>query len=119
MVGLQAARLRNELVQPHGVELTVLSGAPRGISDADTLSTNKAQILYFQANDDFQLYRVEIRDDKGKTRWQSKEPLRSQERGVTLFMPAHFLAPGKYDVVLFGVAGARQEELEHNPVRVR
>ena len=119
VAGVQAARLRNELVQPHGGALTVLSGAARGIDDAGTLSANKAQILYFRASDAYQLYRVEIRDAGGKLRWLSKEPLRAQEESITVFIPAHFLAPGKYDIVLYGLAGARQEELEHNPVRVR
>lgn len=111
-----------KLAQPRVAEPVVLRGSARGGSGADTLQSQKPQLLYLSVPDevDFPNYRVEISEQEShRVVWRSDEPLHRHEDAVTVFIPANFLSKGSYDVVLYGVSGPRQEELARNPVRVK
>lgn len=60
----------------------------------------------------FPAYRLEIvRDGEGRALWTSGPLPRPANDMFHVVVPAGFFAPGRYQIVVFGLSGARQERL--------
>jgi len=57
----------------------------------------------------FSAYRVAIAPEKGQPVWTSEAMPRPAHDNFNVVIPAQSLAPGNYQVIVYGVSGARQE----------
>ena len=57
-------------------------------------------------------------DPAPRTLWSSPALRRPDNDMFEIVVPRAFLAPGNYQVVIWGVSGARQERVSNNPLRV-
>jgi len=70
---------------------------------------------------EFNNYRLEIVDvlaNPPRRRWSSEPMPRRANDSFPILVSRKFLTPGKYQVVLYGVSGARQEQLSGYTLRV-
>jgi hypothetical protein len=113
----RAERDVRRLQQPRVIsgEYLLMPGGSRGANDAATLiPAGKPALVRLAVMQPSPRYRVELRDAR-KTLWQSAS-VESDDQGViALVIPAESLAPGRYELVLYG---ARGEELTTYALRV-
>jgi hypothetical protein len=71
------------------------------------------------ADPSFENFRIEIVEPAAsQPLWQSQVVSRPGDPSIPLLIPRAMLPAGRYDVVLYGVDGSRQERLISYPVRV-
>jgi len=95
----------------------------RGAGDAATLvMTDDASYVLVASliEAKYDAYRLEIAtlDPAPRTLWSSPALRRPDNDMFEIVVPRAFLAPGNYQVVVWGVSGARQERVSNNPLRV-
>ena len=66
----------------------------------------------------FEAYRFDLVDGSGSSRWSSGLVHRADDDTLAVLVPRAFLPPGRYKLILYGVSGQRQEQLETYSVRV-
>lgn len=119
----KARRLTRELTMPRaaGESSLLLPEGQRGESDGVTTVTAEGDLLALQVpligNPDYANFRLEIRSGASAL-WRSGLMRPSEESTFTLFVPRTFLAPGRYQVVVYGVRGSSEEPLETYAMRV-
>jgi len=102
----------------------LLPEGQRGTGDAATLVTadDASYVLVTSLIDPpkYDAYRLEIAaaDPASRTLWSSSALRRPDNDTFEIVVPRAFLAPGNYQVVVWGVSGARQERVSQYPLRV-
>lgn len=101
----------------------LLSDGQRGAGDTATLvMTDDASYVLVTSliEAKYDAYRLEIAtvDAAPRTLWSSPALRRPDNDMFEIVVPRAFLAPGNYQVVIWGVSGARQERVSNNPLRV-
>lgn len=116
-------QLRNELSVPRiaSPQQVLLPDGNRGASDAMPLSVEGdsfflAATLIGEAR--FPKYRLEIIDANGRMLWSRAELVPNDNDTFPIIVPRSFLKPGTYQVVLYGIDGAREERVTTYTVRV-
>lgn len=96
----------------------------RGPGDAATLITADGDsfllIVSLVNPDEYRKYRLELvtTDATPRTLWTSPVLRRPDNDTFRIVVPGAFLAPGRYQVVVWGVSGERQEKLSAYSLRV-
>jgi hypothetical protein len=114
---------RLELRRPRALpQQILLPDAQRGASDgATTLATDGDAYLLTPTligEQRFESYRFELADASNHLVWRSGALHHGDDDTFAVLVPRTFLAPGRYKLILYGVNGARQEELGSYSVRV-
>ena len=113
-----------ELRRPRALpQQMLLPDAQRGPGDgATTLAGGGEAYLLSPLLDDrpFEAYRFELVDaaNPAHSVWSSALLRRGEEDTFAVLVPRAFLSPGRYKLILYGVNGARQEQLYTYTVRV-
>src|SRR5207237_231347 len=116
---------RKELMTPRVLDAVVLTrDGQRGVgNEAVTLTGQGDSTLLVLSTSDqtsFEQFRVEIVDamKPQKPLWSSSARARTNEELIAIVVPRKYLKPGKVQVLLYGVSGARQEVLASYTLRV-
>lgn len=118
---------RSELMQPRAMsqQLLLLPDGRRGGDDVPaTLSPEGDSFLLVSPlinQPYFGNYRLEIVDVNAnplRTLWRSRAIHRDSNDAFAIAVPRRFLGPGRYQVVLYGVEGGRQDRLAVYTLRV-
>jgi hypothetical protein len=114
---------RMELRRPRALpQQILLPDAQRGAGDGATMLTGTADAWLLTptliGEQRFDAYRFELVDANNRSVWKSGAIRRSEDDTLAVLVPRPFLPPGRYKLILYGVSGARQEQLESYSVRV-
>lgn len=66
----------------------------------------------------FPKYRADFRDERGALLWSVKTKKIQEDGTIKLYLPSRCLAPGSYQVILWGLQGSSQEDLGVYDVRI-
>jgi hypothetical protein len=128
----RVADLRNgavEFARPQ-LNLPIVDLDPRGSlrGDADTGVTTIelpatanlfAVVLNVAGQHSYSDYGLEIADERGKRIWQERGLKKSPYNTFTLALPRRLVPAGRYEIKLFGMSGARRENVQVYAVRLR
>ena len=119
----KARRLTHELSLPRAVgEATLLlPEGQRGSSNEPRSVTAQGELLALQVpligESDYETFRLEIRAND-RALWTSNALRIGDDNAFVITVPREFLAPGKYQVIVYGVDGSREERLESYAMRI-
>ena len=117
-------RAQSELKRPRvaAEEQLLYPGLQRGAADSvTTIAVNGDPVplvVMLGGADDFRDYRLEL-VKANTTLWRSEVLHRGERDTFQILVPRALLEPGRYDVVLHGVDGTREERVAVYPMRVR
>lgn len=114
---------KSELTKPRAVwEQEIYPDGRRGGGEASTeLAADVESFLLVTGDSAFEKYRVEIVDvaaNPPQTLWRSDSVTRRADGALAIVVHRKLFKPGKYQLVLYGVSGARQEPLSTYTIRV-
>lgn len=101
----------------------LMTDVQRGSGDAATLipagDDSYELVISMVDPERFDRYRLELTTAAAaRTLWNSEPMRRPGNDTFRVVVPGRFLAPGRYQVVVWGVSGARQERIAAYPFRV-
>jgi hypothetical protein len=117
--------LRRLTTQPWAVETQVLEAeAQRSVGDRAIPIECKGDFVSLVAtlpNSGFERYRIEMTDVTSVSPRRWKDTVRAGDDGVmTVLVPCGYLKRGRYDMVVYGLTGANEEQrLDSYKVRVK
>jgi hypothetical protein len=117
-------KARSDLAQPRaGWEEQVLwpEGGRGGGEGAVTLvGSGPYYMLVITVTGDprYARYRVELVDEAGERLWSGLLPARGDDGTLSLMVPRTFLKPGRHRIMLYGIDGAREQQLETYALKV-
>ncbi|MDP9190213.1 MAG: hypothetical protein M3P06_00735 [Acidobacteriota bacterium] len=121
----KASRLTRELHAPRALESQLLlPDGRRGAEQATPLSAQGERFVLDLALFDgarFDTYRVEMREasaDPAQSPWRSDAIRAAGEETLSIDVTRTYLKPGKYQIVVFGIDGTREQRLETYTLRV-
>jgi anti-sigma factor RsiW len=119
---VRATREVERLSQPHVIssEHLLLPSGTRGAEDAATLVRpgGGAALLrvFVPQSASFAAYRLELRGAQNVI-WTGSAA-RGEEETISVLLPRELLGPGRYELVVYGVDGTREERLSSYALRV-
>src|ERR1051326_2023306 len=115
-LGWQSARVRRSALVPHvyvdgGQQLVPDGARGSGKQSVDVIANGDSFVLLVSLIDPprFAAYRLPLAPQTASPVWKIDARPRPPNDTFHLVIPARFLAPGNYQVILFGVSGERQE----------
>jgi hypothetical protein len=121
----KARRLTREMHEPQAIESQLLlPDGRRGAEQATMLTAQGEHIVLDVALFDstrFETYQVEMRDanaDPAKASWRSGAIRAAGDETLSIDVSRAYLKPGKYQLVVFGLDGAREQRLDTYTLRV-
>jgi hypothetical protein len=117
-------RLQKQLTQPtlRWEEQLLTPGGGRGANPAAQVLLMEGDVFHLVGSlgepGTFSQYRVEIAGGEPPVPLWSSSAQRSDNDTFAILVPHAFLPPGQYEVILYGVNGAREERLTTYSVRV-
>ena len=119
----KARRLDRELREPQALESQLLlPDGRRGVEQATLLTATGDRLVLDLALFDasrFETYRVEMSDGTaGASPWRSTATRAADEETLSINVSRAFLKPGKYQLVVYGIAGGREQKLDSYTLRV-
>ena len=117
----KARRLDRQLHEPRALESQLLLPDGRRGGDLATPLTASGErivldLALFNASR-FATYRVEMSDET-RPPWRSAAIRAADEETLSVDVSRTYLKPGKYQIVVFGIEGAREERLDSYTLRV-
>ena len=117
----KARRLDRQLHEPRALESQLLlPDGRRGGEFAPTLTANGEHIVLdlalFNASR-YETYRVAMSDET-RSPWRSAPIRAADEETLSVNVSRAYLTPGKYQIVVYGLEGAREEKLDSYTLRV-
>jgi hypothetical protein len=117
----KARRLDRELHEPHALESQLLLPDGRRGAEQATPLTAKGErfvldLALFNASR-FETYRVEMSDET-RPPWRGAAIRAADEETLSVDVSRAYLKPGKYQIVVYGIEGARQTRLDSYTLRV-
>lgn len=120
----KARRLTRELTMPRaaGESTVLLPEGRRGAGDGAVTVTADGDVIALQVpligEPRHSTFRLELQSDS-RPLWSSKAVRPDRENSFLIFVPREFVKPGRYRVVVYGVNGAGEQQVESYAMRVR
>jgi hypothetical protein len=116
---------RQELRSPRALpQQTLMPDGQRGNGDPAITLTGSGDAYLLAptliGDQTFERYRFELVDSftPPRTAWRSGDVQPTEDSTFAVLVPRSFVAPGRYQLILYGVNGERREKLETYTVRV-
>ena len=122
ILGALLFQARLEMRRPRALpQQILLPDAQRGPGGDATklIGSDDAYLLTLTVIGDqrFEGYRCELVDAAGGSLWRSDLLHRNEDDTFAVLVPRAFLTPGQYKLILYGINGKRQEQIETYTVR--